>query len=295
MKKKVIIGIGVGLAAILGISLGIWLLKNDSTKTTPEEKSGEDVEETSDSDTEREAVRLIFIHHSCGENWLADSNGGLGIALKQNNYYVSDTNYGWGPDSIGDSTDIGHWWTWFRGPNSETYLSALYSEDEQNSEYSRLENKPGGENEIIMFKSCYPNSALKGNPEDPIPSISSNGLKGESVDSEYHTVANAKGIYIDLLEYFETMQDKFFVVVAAPPLSDSTYADNTQEFNDWLANDWLDSYGYNNVMVFDFYSVLMAEGNYSGSNGDDHPSKEGNIKATEEFVPFLNSAYQLWK
>jgi hypothetical protein len=51
-------------------------------------------------------VRLIFIHHSCGSNWLSDSNGGLGIALRDNNYFVSDTNYGWGPDSIGSSTDI---------------------------------------------------------------------------------------------------------------------------------------------------------------------------------------------
>ncbi len=41
-------------------------------------------------------VKLIFIHHSCGENWLDDTNGGLGIALRDNNYFVSDTNYGWG-------------------------------------------------------------------------------------------------------------------------------------------------------------------------------------------------------
>ena len=60
-------------------------------------------------------VKLIFIHHSSGENWLADDNGVLGRSLRENNYYVSDTNYGWGPDGIGDNTDIGHWWDWFRG------------------------------------------------------------------------------------------------------------------------------------------------------------------------------------
>jgi hypothetical protein len=38
-------------------------------------------------------VRLIFIHHSTGENWLADDNGGLGIALRNNNYFFRDTNY----------------------------------------------------------------------------------------------------------------------------------------------------------------------------------------------------------
>src|SRR5665647_452463 len=42
-------------------------------------------------------VRLVFIHHSVGEDWLDDSKGGLAKALKDNNYFVSDTNYGWGP------------------------------------------------------------------------------------------------------------------------------------------------------------------------------------------------------
>ena len=75
-------------------------------------------------------VKLIFIHHSTGQAWLEDGHGGLGIALRDNNYFVSDTNYGWGPSSIGDSTDLGHWWTWFRGSSSATYLSALYAESE---------------------------------------------------------------------------------------------------------------------------------------------------------------------
>ncbi|NBD35317.1 MAG: hypothetical protein GVY30_04885, partial [Chloroflexi bacterium] len=35
-----------------------------------------------------EPVKLIFIHHSCGENWLNDSDGGLGIALRDANYFV---------------------------------------------------------------------------------------------------------------------------------------------------------------------------------------------------------------
>ena len=107
-------------------------------------------------------VKLIFIHHSTGGNWLADSNtdqpyGGLATALQNNNYYVSATNYGWGPDSIGDNTDIINWPSWFTGTNSSTILSALYSETGQNigdfGSWSRLAGDPGGENEIILFKS----------------------------------------------------------------------------------------------------------------------------------------------
>jgi hypothetical protein len=85
-----------------------------------------------------QSVRLIFIHHSTGENWLADGNGRLGIALRDNNYYVSDTNYGWGTDGIGDSTDIGHWWLWFRGPSSGITMTDLYAENDQHASYSRM-------------------------------------------------------------------------------------------------------------------------------------------------------------
>ena len=125
-----------------------------------------------------EAVKLIFIHHSTGQNWLADGNGGLGQELGENNYFVSDTNYGWGPDAIGDRTDIGNWWEWFRGPESGSYLSALYNESGQHSSYSRSSTDPGGENQVIMFKSCFPNSQLGGGLDDPVPAIDDNPLKG---------------------------------------------------------------------------------------------------------------------
>ncbi|NPV60474.1 MAG: hypothetical protein HPY75_12560 [Actinobacteria bacterium] len=272
----------------------------------------------------RNPVKLIFVHHSCGENWLSDDDGGLGKALRDNNYFVSDTNYGWGPDEIGSSTDIGHWWSWFRGPSSTSYTGALYAESGQHSSYSRLASDPGGENEIVMFKSCFPNSALEGSPSDPVPPIASNPLKGGSSPL---TVANAKGIYIDLLEYFKTRRDKLFIAVTAPPLRDGTYAANARAFNNWLVNDWLDGYPYPNVFVFDFYNVLTSNGGSAyasdfgwetgnhhrwlngavqhktdgGGNtlaypsGDDHPNYVGNQKATGEFLPLLNVAYNRFK
>ena len=224
-------------------------------------------------------VKLIFIHHSTGENWLADDHGRLGLTLRENNYFVSDTNYGWGPDSIGDTTDIGHWWTWFRGPRSGVYTAALYAESGQHSSYSRLPTDPGGENEIIMFKSCFPNSHLGGNPDDP-STTGDNPLRGQDAWSEYMTVANAKGIYNDILEYFATRQDKLFIVITAPPLvandTDAAHAANARAFNNWLVNDWLDDYPYHNVVVFDFYNVLTTNGgdadtnDYGWSTGNHH-------------------------
>lgn len=246
-------------------------------------------------------VKLIFIHHSCGENWLSDDDGGLGKALAENNYFVSDTNYGWGPDGIGDRTDITDWPEWFTGPDSGRYLDALYAESGQNAWYTRTLPDPGGENRIVMFKSCFPNSNMEGSPDDP-------PRRGDGL-----TVGNAKAIYNDLLDYFATRPDKLFVAITAPPVQDPEYSANARAFNTWLATEWLSGYDGNNVAVFDFYNVLTGPDNHHRvvdgeieyvndqggdtlyyPSGDDHPSGEGNRKATGEFVPLLNYYVSIW-
>lgn len=266
--------------------------------------------QTDDPSPPAEPVKLIFIHHSCGENLLSDDNGGLGVTLAENNYFVSDTNYGWGPDSIGDRTDITDWPEWFTGSENGRYLDALYNESGQNSWYTRSFADPGGENQIIMFKSCFPNSNLEGSPDDP-------PRRGVGL-----TVGNAKAIYNELLDYFATRPDKLFIAVTAPPVQDYTYAHNARAFNTWLTTEWLQGYDGSNVAVFDFYNVLTGEGNHhrvvdactehcrSGRiqyitdqgedvvaypSDDDHPSAAGNRKAAAEFVPLLNVYYHRWQ
>ncbi|MFZ5820149.1 MAG: hypothetical protein ACOYYJ_09615 [Chloroflexota bacterium] len=251
-------------------------------------------------------VKLIFIHHSTGQNWLADDYGDLGRALEQNNYFVSDTNYSWGPNEIGDRTDIPNWMEWFASESTPVYMESLFNESGQNSPYTRSLADPGGENEIVMFKSCYPNSELGGSPNDP------------PGDDEDMTVAGAKYVYNTILQYFATRPDKLFVVITAPPrsgLKGFLYGGNARAFNNWLVNDWLreNNYTLNNVAVFDFYNVLTApdahhrynngqiEHLLGGSNSlyypseDDHPSIEGSRKATEEFAPLLNVFYHRWQ
>ncbi len=244
-----------------------------------------------DPDPPSAPVRLIFIHHSTGENWLSDDNdnaGHLGLALMGSNYFVSDTNYGWGPDGIGDRTDIGNWWEWFRGPENGSYMAALYAESNQTCYYSRLSTNPGGENEIVMFKSCFPNSQLGGSPSDPVPSINDNPLKGQDAYSEYMTVANAKGIYIDILNYFQSHPEKLFIIICAPPLrqadTDEVRAANARALNNWLVNDYLAEYPLHNVFVFDFYNVLTSNGgganvnDLGASSGNHHRYKDGEIE-----------------
>ena len=323
----------VGVSAIMLAGLLLATLAQATSLAMPARSVALDVSPPATT------VRLIFIHHSTGGNWLADpsegqSSGGLGAALMNNNYFVSATNYDWGPDSIGSRTDIPNWPEWFTGPNSSTILAALYAESDQNvggfGDWSRLSTNPGGENEIIMFKSCFPNSDLYGNPDDP----------PEPQPDDQFTVANAKAVYNNILTYFATRQDKLFVVITAPPLQASETASdraaNARAFNNWLMNDWLNGYPYNNVAVFDYYNVLTSNGsasriddpgtteepndvgsvdgnhhrwwnsaiqhiqtisnNYSAyPSGDSHPSTAGHQKAAAEFVPLLNLYYHRWK
>ncbi len=285
-------------------------------------------------------IKLIFIHHSTGHGWLKDDGGGLGLELRKNNYFVSDTNYGWGRslplsrgEDIGATTDIGDWWTWFRGPASDQYMSALYAESGRHSDgYSRLATNPGGPNEIVMFKSCFPNSVLRDDGA-PVPAIASNPLKGMAWGGgpgwEVYTVANAKGIYLDLLKYFGAHPEKLFVAVVAPPTVSEDTPDG-RKLADWMVHHWLQDSGYEvgNVMVFDLYNVLtsrtgngandagLASGNhhrlwngavqhktddgrdrlaYPTAPDDSHPTPAGLKKATAEFVPLLNAAYDAWR
>ncbi|NVN93318.1 MAG: hypothetical protein HXX11_22360, partial [Desulfuromonadales bacterium] len=79
-------------------------------------------------------LRLLFIHHSCGGQWLADkgeakdiladtciiashpNGGGLRALLQQNNYEVHEAVY---KSVIGDKTDVSDWNAKFRDKMGE--------------------------------------------------------------------------------------------------------------------------------------------------------------------------------
>lgn len=239
-------------------------------------------------------VKLVFIHHSCGSNWLADGDGNLAKTLNQNNYYVSECTYGWDAAAddgitLGDNTNTDQWKLWFNNKQMP------YVYKHASAYYNRIAN-PGGENEVVMFKSCFPCSEV-----------------GNSITDE-------KAEYNSLLPYFAAHQNRFFVLVTPPGEARVSSYILTRQLCNWLVdrqNGWLKNYSTGNVMVFDFYSVLSETGshhrvvgdhiehvyssNYDGispyhtNGGDDHPDFTGNQKATSEFVPLLNYYYNLWK
>lgn len=226
---------------------------------------------------------LIFLHHSCGENWL---NDGLRKALQDRGLGVHDATYG---DAIGEDTDVCHWYPKFRDQ-----LKLIFTFDKHPDIYY----SDARQNDIIMFKSCFPNSDIisEGDPKTATPE-----------DSE-RTMANYKATYNALKDIFAAHPDKLFIIVTAPPLlaaeTSSANARRARQFNTWLATQYPDNYhkesGLANTAVFDFFGVLADQNSFlrrdlASGPGDSHPNKTGNEKATQAFLPFLDSAIAQWK
>ena len=252
---------------------------------------------------------LVFLHHSVGQQWLADrgpeepsgnrhpNGGGLRQMLKQGGYRVNEATYG---SQLGEHTDLFDWLPKFNGHLDEVLRIGLQDE--------RL---PEGErNHIVLFKSCFPNSAFVSEGNEP----------GQTNGPDL-TVSNAKATFGALLSVFERYPRTLFVFVTTPPLAPAVrderlakillnrvlhretasqqlvrQAELARQFRDWLISPtgWLAGYLLPNVVVFDYYGILTNHGTspflaYPSGRGDDsHPSAEGNRLASTAFLPFLN-------
>lgn len=261
-------------------------------------------------------VRLVFVHHSVGWAWLNPDEGNLLGTLRARRYYVSDTDYDWGPPdtdvndgaNVGSHTDIGHWYNWFLGPHRDTYLASLYTNTALSADWRDSESvaDPGGENTVIVFKSCFVSAqTIYGDENDaPLAAGLANPLRGRGTaeeDGTMYTVENIKGLYRDLLEYFRTRPDKLFVIVTTPPSFEGA-ADEAmpklRKINAWLVEYLLTTYQRTNVAVFDYSAVLTSNGGNSSTNdlhsvsGSHHRFINGRIEYRLGPSPYL--AYPSW-
>ena len=254
-----------------------------------------------------EPLNLLFIHHSSGATLFADSGeksgeyclfeshpngGGLRNLLRQNNYNVHEATYG---SKLGEHTDINHWHSKFRD-HIDLALKTKIQDDLLDDEV----------NQIIMFKSCYPNNHFI-----------SYGTPTGDPDLAEKTVWNAKAAYNSLLPIFKKYPNTLFVVVTAPPIvkpwmnkykeillrligkGPEKIGERARLFNNWLVDTkdgWLSDYTLQNIVVFDYYDILTDNGKsywtqYPTKDGkNSHPSSAGNSLAAEKFVIFINQA-----
>lgn len=244
-------------------------------------------------------VRLLFIHHSVGGQWLADpgpdsgahciyrshpNGGGLRAALAKAGFEVREASNG---SALGERTDLFDWL-----PKFERDVPAVLSDTD-----------------VVVFKSCFPNSRFTGEGVAP----------GDAAGPAL-TIWNARATMRALLPVFARHPAVRFVYVTAPPLAappsdrpawkrvvdrvrrglkgtpDATESARlARSFNDWLKapDGWLAPGAPANVSVFDYYDVLTGHGRSdfllypTGDGTDSHPSAEGQRRAAAEFVPFL--------
>jgi hypothetical protein len=261
------------------------------------------------------SLNLVFVHHSCGGQWLADpgedigercvyeshpNGGGLRRRLEADGYSVHEASYG---SVVGHDTDWHHWAPKFRDQLDEILRCSKQDET----------LPPGETNRVVMFKSCYPNNFFVGEGSPP----------GEA-DGTDLTLWNAKAAYRAVLNEFEKRPDVLFVAVTSPPLAPKIRAEPlwkwlarrvlgkprrskseleqsgeiARRFNNWLksTDGWLAGYEGKNVVVFDYFDILTDGGRTNlsafctGNGYDSHPSRDGNERATEAFPAFLNRA-----
>ena len=265
------------------------------------------------SDPPGEPIDFLFLHHSVGGQLLADpgpaegahsihrthpNGGGLRARLEGAGYSVHEASY----DSIvGHRTDLADW-----APKFREHMDRILRTEMQDELLS-----DGRRNRVVAFKSCYPNSAMVGDGSG----------EGDPTVPEL-TVANAKAALRALLPTFREHPDTLFVYFTAPPVAPRLNPDpawkwvmkrvlgrgmtperlresgmRARSFNDWVrsSDGWLAGYEGTNVVVFDYYDILTGRRGgllaYPTGNGSDsHPSAEGQRRAAEAFVPFLNRA-----
>ncbi|UCC80210.1 MAG: hypothetical protein JSW64_02285 [Candidatus Zixiibacteriota bacterium] len=231
------------------------------------------------------STRMVFIHHSVGHGIL--QQGGLRDSLYEMGIFVKGATYG---DNIGNKTDIKHWAPKFRD-NMELIISFKTHPDKYYDD--------GTVNDIIMFKSCFPNSDIIEDGSEP-------GIPG----GEIRSLANYRAAFTALKEEFVRHKDRLFIYMTAPPLvpeaTTMEAAARARRFNRWLTEEFVPAYykedtGLDNFIVFNLFEVLadedgfLREGYRLGRPGDSHPNEKANKIVAREFMEFFRPVWAAWQ
>jgi hypothetical protein len=219
-----------------------------------------------------QGARIIFLHHSCGANLIAQ--GGVREGLTALGYEFYDHGYNEDGLVLADGTATG---TNFDVPDDNTNpdgYAAIFAQplhDPPDNTFSHLMQY-----DMIVFKSCFPVSNI-----------------GDDAQLEEY-----ESYYISIRERMDQYPDKIFVVVTQPPEipADSTLdaAARARSFAIWLSSDEYLS-GHPNVFVFDFFGLLAGGDNflkseYRTDESDAHPNELANRTIGPLFVAFLDEA-----
>jgi hypothetical protein len=217
-------------------------------------------------------VRIIFLHHSCGQNLIAQGRVREGLTALGYEFY--DHGYNEEGLVLADGTSTG---TNFDVPDDNTNpdgYAAIFAQplhDPPDNTFSQLMQY-----DVIVFKSCFPVSNI-----------------GDDAQLEEY-----KSYYLSIRGRMDQYPDKMFVIVTQPPEipadSGPDAAARARAFANWLSSDQYLS-GHANVFVYDFFGQLAGGDNYLRAEyrtdeSDAHPNELANRTIGPLFVTFLDEA-----
>ncbi len=219
-----------------------------------------------------EGETIIFLHHSCGQNLIAE--GGVREGLTALGYEFYDHGYNEEGLVLADGTWTG---TDFDVPGDNTDpdgYAAIFAQplhDPPDNTFSHLMQY-----DLIAFKSCFPVS----------------NIESDAQLEQYHAD------YLSIRQRMGQYPEKIFVIVTQPPElptdSSPDAAARARSFANWLQSDEHLS-GHPNVFVFDFFGLLAGgdgflRPEYRSDEYDAHPNELANRTIGPLFVEFLDTA-----
>jgi hypothetical protein len=217
-----------------------------------------------------QGTRIIFLHHSCGANLIAE--GGVREGLTALGYEFYDHGYNDEGLVLADGTWTG---TNFDVPGDNTDpdgYAGIFSQplhDPPDNTFSHLMQY-----DVIAFKSCFPVS----------------NIESEAQLQEY------RSHYLSIRDRMDQYPDKIFVIVTQPPEvpanSSPDAAARARSFTNWLQSDEYLA-GHPHIFVFDFFGLLAGGDNflrpeYRMDEYDAHPNELANRTMGPLFVDFLD-------
>jgi len=229
-------------------------------------------------------TNVIFLHHSTGRALIAEGN--VRALLSRRGYQFWDHGYNQQGLIRPDGTPAGGSYripgNRGRGNTDVDGLVRLFSQpvtDLPSNAFSRLL-----QHEVIIFKSCFPNSAV----EDQVMEEA------------------LRESYLQIRDVIDQHPDHVFILVTSPPLH--PLATNRQEaararaIADWLASDAFHG-AHPNLFVFDLFDRLadpethMLRAGYQKDTQepDSHPNRAANETIGPQFVEFIDQSAQTYR
>lgn len=217
-------------------------------------------------------IRIIFLHHSCGENLINEGNVREGLTALGYEFY--DHGYNGDGLRLADGSYAG---LDFGVPDDNTDpdgLANIFSQplhDPPDNTFSHLMTY-----DVIAFKSCFPVSNI----------------------GDDHQLAEYQRYYLFIRDRIDQYPHKLFIVVTQPPQvpgsSNLEEARRARALADWLRSDEFLA-GHPNLTTFDFFGLLAGEDNflraeYRYDDYDAHPNSHANAAIGPQFVAFIDQA-----